>query len=91
MLEFNIDAPFLLHGRKMLPFGYKSKLQVNLGDLQNQAENLASFLKERLNANVTTNSNKLTVTIDDLSPQKLLQAVTKFIYHRNLNTTYWAH
>jgi hypothetical protein len=73
-----------------LPFWNKGKLQVNLGNMSNQTESLADFLKARLNAIVLINQNVLEVTLEGLSSEKLLQAVTKFIYHKKLNSVYFA-
>jgi hypothetical protein len=70
-------------------FRNKDKLQVDLGDLQNQAENLSSFLRSNLKSEVTANRNKLTVNQEGLTPQKLQKAVNKFVYHQNLNSTHW--
>ncbi len=73
-----------------MPFGHKNKIQVDIGDLQEEKENIATFLKSHLKVNVSTNQNKLTVDSETLSQQNVLQAVTKFIYHQNLNNTHWA-
>ena len=75
-------------------FGHKNKpkigLQVDLGDLQNEKEHLTSFLQAHLKIPVTQAGDKLNVDSEKLTAQELQHAVTKFIYHRNLNSTHWA-
>lgn len=63
---------------------------IYLNDIQNRKEELISFISSKLSVNATTNHNTLTVKSETLSPQKLLQVVTKFLYHKNLNNAYWA-
>ena len=65
------------------------KLQVDLGDLDNEKERLSSFLKSTLQVSVTCSNNKLTVISKNLPIRELQRVVTKFIYHRNLNLTRW--
>jgi phosphate starvation-inducible protein PhoH len=66
------------------------KFQIELGDLQNEKEQLSSFLQSKLKVTVNQAGNKLTVKSEKLSVQELHHVVTKFIYHRNLNSTHWA-
>jgi hypothetical protein len=60
-----------------------------LGDLQNEREHLSSFLQSKLKVNVVTVGNRLTVNSEKLYAQELQRVVTKFVYHRNLNSTHW--
>lgn len=62
---------------------------VDLNDFT-EKEELTSFLTLKLNTNVTVSRNKLTVKSETLSIQSLLHSITKFLYHNNLNNTYWA-
>jgi hypothetical protein len=62
---------------------------VDLGELHDERENLSSFLRSSLKIDVTSNGNELLVDSDELSPQELKRTVRKFVYHRNLNNTYW--
>jgi hypothetical protein len=68
-----------------LLFGHKNrdqvKLQVDLGDLQNEKEHLSSFLQSHLKVSVAPVENKLTVDSEKLSAQELQRVVTKFVYH----------
>jgi hypothetical protein len=74
----------------MLLFGKpKNKLQVDLGDLQDEKEHLSSFLHSSLKVEATSSQNKLSVESEELSPQELQKAVNKFVYRRNLNGTHW--
>jgi hypothetical protein len=74
-------------------FGRKNRsrkeLQVDLGDLQNEKEHLSSYLQSNLKVSVVPVENKLTVNSEKLSAQELQRVVTKFVYHRNFNTTLW--
>jgi 6-pyruvoyl-tetrahydropterin synthase len=77
-----------------LIFGHKNKSQakfhVDLGDLQNEKEQLSSFLQSNLKVTVSPFGNQLTVNSENLSAQELQRVVTKFVYHRNFNSTHWA-
>jgi hypothetical protein len=70
-------------------FRRKNKLKVDLGELHDERDNLSSFLSSSLKTDVTLNGNKLLVDSQDLSSQELKRMVRKFVYHRNLNSTYW--
>jgi hypothetical protein len=76
-----------------LLFGHKNKpqigLQVDLGDLQEEKDNLSRFLQLHLKVPVATVEANLMVDSEKLTPQELQHAVTKFVYHRNLNGTHW--
>jgi hypothetical protein len=73
----------------MLFFRRKKKLEVDLGELQNERERLSSFLSSNLKIDVVSSGNKLLVDSEELSPQELKSQVNKFVYHQNLNNTYW--
>ena len=60
-----------------------------MGDLQNEKEHLSSFLQSKLKVSVAAVEDKLTLSSERLSVQELQHAVTKFVYHRNLNNTHW--
>ena len=68
---------------------HKNKLQVDLGDLQDEKERLSSFLHSSLKVDATSSQNKLSVESEELSPQELQRVVNKFVYRRNLNGTHW--
>ena len=70
-------------------FRRKNKLKVDLGELQDEREHLSSFLRSSLKVDVTSSGNKLLVDSEELSSQELKGLVSKFVYHRNLNNTYW--
>lgn len=69
---------------------HKNKLQVDLGELKSEKENLTNFLHTKLKVNVTQTENKLVVDSETIPAQELQRLVTKFVYRRNLNTTHWA-
>lgn len=77
------------HQARTLLFGHKNILQVDLGDLEDQKENLSTFLKSNLKVTVTVKQNKLIINPDTIAPKELQRIVTKFIYHRNLNGAHW--
>ena len=74
-------------------FGHKNKsqseLKVDLGDLQNEKENLASFLQLHLKVLVSRVEDKLRVDSEKVSAQELQHVVNKFVYHQDLNNTHW--
>ncbi len=74
-------------------FGHKNKpqieLKVDLGDLQNEKENLTSFLQLHLKVSVSQVEDNLRVDSEKVSVQELQHVVTKFVYHRDLNGTHW--
>jgi hypothetical protein len=74
-------------------FGHKNnpqmELKVDLGDLQNEKENLTSFLQLHLKVSVSQVEDKLTVDSEKVSVQELEHVVNKFVYHRDLNGTHW--
>jgi hypothetical protein len=76
-----------------LVFGHENKLkmdlQVDLGDLQNEKENLTSFLQLHLKVPVSQVEAKVRVSSEKVSVQELQHIVTKFVYHRDLNNTHW--
>ncbi len=65
------------------------ELRVDLGDLQSEKERLSSFLQLKLKVNVVPVGDKLSVKSEKLYAQELQRVVTKFVYHRNLNSTHW--
>jgi hypothetical protein len=80
-----VDVPLLFRHKNKSSI----KLQVDLGDLDNEKERLSSFLQSNLQASIASSKNKLTVNSKNLSVRELQRVVTKFIYHRNLNLTHW--
>jgi hypothetical protein len=66
-----------------------NKLRVDLGELHDEKDHLIRFLQLIQKIDVTPISNELIVTSEELSPEELKQKVTKYIYYRNLNNTYW--
>ena len=65
------------------------ELQVDLGDLQNEKENLTNFLQLHLKVSVSQVDDKLKVESEKVSLQDLQHIVNKFVYHRDLNGTHW--
>jgi hypothetical protein len=74
---------------RALLFRRKNKLKVDLGELRNEGNNLSIFLHSNLKVDVTTKGNELLVNSDELSSHALKRTVRKFVYHQNLNNTYW--
>ena len=62
---------------------------MNLGELKDERESLASFLRTALKVGVTSQENNVLVDSEKSSPQELQRLVNKFIYHRKLNNKYW--
>jgi hypothetical protein len=72
-----------------LLFKHKDQLKVDLGDLQNEKENLSDFLRSHLKVDSSPSDEGLKLNAEDVSPQELEKIVNKFVYHRNLNSTHW--
>ena len=72
-----------------LLFGHKDKLQIDLGDLQNEKERLTIFLRSNLNASVDPVENKLILESEKLSVLELYHVVAKYIHRHNLSRSYW--
>jgi hypothetical protein len=62
---------------------------VDLGELENETENLSSFLRSKLKVDATSGNNKVLVDSENLSSKELKRMVNKFVYRRNLNNKYW--
>lgn len=69
-------------------FGHKNKLQIDLGDLQNEKERLTSFLQSNLKVPVTSEKNKLVLDSEKLSPPELHKAITEYVHRHNLSRAY---
>jgi hypothetical protein len=74
---------------RTLLFRRKNNLKVDLGDLHDERDNLSSFLQSSLKVDVTSKGKALLVDSKELSSQELKRTVRKFVYHQNLNNTYW--
>ena len=72
-----------------LLFGHKNRLQVDVGDLQNEKECLSNFLQSNLNVSVALVENKLIVNSEKLSVLELQQIVAKYVYRHNFSRTHW--
>ena len=67
----------------------KNRLQVDLGDLQDETEHLSSFLQSSLKVEPTSFKNRLAIESEELFPKELQRVVNKFIYRQHLNGTHW--
>jgi hypothetical protein len=72
-----------------LLFGHKNRLQIDLGDLQNEKERLSSFLQSNLNVSVDPAGTKLVLDSEKVSVLELQQVVTKYVHRHNLSRTHW--
>ena len=74
-------------------FRHKNKspieLKVDLGDLQNEKENLTNFLQLHLKVPISPVEDKVTVNSEKVTLEELEHVVNKFVYHRDLNRTHW--
>lgn len=70
-------------------FGHKNRLQVDVGDLQNEKEHLSNFLQSNLNVSVAPVENKLIVNSEKLSVLELQRVVAKYVYRHNFSRTHW--
>jgi hypothetical protein len=60
-----------------------------MADLDGEKENLANFLRSHSKLNSSITSSGLELNIADVSTHALSRMVTKFVYHKNLNSTHW--
>lgn len=67
----------------------KSKLIVDLGELEDEKESLSRFLSSKLKINVISSGNKLLLDSENLFSNELKRLVRKFVYRRNLMNKYW--
>jgi hypothetical protein len=72
-----------------LLFKRKSTVKVDMADLDGEKENLANFLQSHFKFNSIITSHGLEVSMDDPSAVSLARMVTKFVYHKNLNSSHW--
>jgi hypothetical protein len=70
-------------------FRRKDELKVDLGDLQDEAENLSNFLFSQLKVSSSVSRKGLELKAQGVSAQELERVVNKFVHHRNLNSTHW--
>jgi hypothetical protein len=84
-----VEVPCRHYGEPVL-FGRKNKLQVDLGDLENEIDNLSSFLKSNLNVDFVSGKGNLFSDSEKVAPQELQKIVTKFLHRRNLSSSHWA-
>jgi hypothetical protein len=62
---------------------------VDLGELKDETDALVSFLRSKVEADVTSRGNKLSIDSENVSAKELKKLVNKFIYHHHLNNKYW--
>jgi hypothetical protein len=72
-----------------LLFKRKSTVKVDMADLDDEKKDLAIFLNSHFKLDSTITSHGLEVTMEDPSASSLARMVTKFIYHKNLNSSHW--
>jgi hypothetical protein len=72
-----------------LLFKHKNSVKVDMSDLDGEKENLLNFLQSHFKLNSTVTSHGLEVNMEEPSAVSLARMVTKFVYHKNLNSTHW--
>jgi hypothetical protein len=77
------------HWVEPMLFGHKNKLQVDLGDLEEEQDRLSIFLKSNLDVDFVSSKGKLSSDSEKIEPQELQKLVTKFLHRRNLNSSHW--
>jgi len=60
-----------------------------MGDLDDEKENLANFLRSQFGLNPSITREGLELEMEVVSTYKLARQVTKFVYRKNLNSTHW--
>ncbi len=70
---------------------HSKRFEVDLNGLEMvEKEAFVSFLGSRLGVKVVLSGSKVSVDPERVSLEELRRLLNKFIYHRNLNRTYWA-
>jgi len=64
-------------------------VRVDMGDLDEETENLASFLLKQFNLKSSVIREGLELNMSDVSSYTLAREVTKFVYRKHLNGTHW--
>ena len=65
------------------------KLKVELGELENEHEDLVNFLESKLKSDITSSNSKISVDSKVSSSSELKRLVNKFVYRKHLNHKYW--
>jgi hypothetical protein len=65
------------------------KITIDLGDVEDKKEKLASFLEQHLKVAINTEKDKLVVDSDKITQTDVFMAVKKFVYHQGLNNTHY--
>ena len=64
-------------------------VKIDMGDLDEETENLAKFLLSQFKLKSSAIPEGLELNMDEVSTYALARNVTKFLYRKNLNNTYW--
>ena len=70
-------------------FKRNSDIEIDMRELATERENLMSFLRTHFRLHSSLSYSGLSVNREDTSSQELMRMVTKFVYHKNLNSTHW--
>lgn len=71
-------------------FKHKNVVKVDLGDLDAEKANLANFLHSQFKLNSSITPKGLELNMEEVPAYSLVRMVTKFLHHKNLNSTHWA-
>ena len=69
-------------------FGVSRVFKVDIGDLENEKENLANFLRTQFRLNSSLTRKGLELKMEEGSTQTVTRMVNKFVYRKNLNRTH---
>ena len=70
-------------------FTHKSLVKVDMANLDSEKENLAKFLHSQFKLNSSITPEGLELNMEEVSTYALARKVNKFVYRKNLNSTYW--
>lgn len=68
---------------------FKRPVRVEMNDLDDEKENLASFLQKHFKLNSTADRYGLELNGEEVSTFELLRMVNKFVNSKGLNRTHW--
>jgi hypothetical protein len=72
-----------------LLFKHKNVVKVEMADLDAEKANLSNFLESKFNLKSSITSKGLELNTKDVQTYSLVRMVTKFLHHKNLNSTHW--
>ena len=87
MPKYRLNAYFRIEGAEGCATSRVFK--VDIGDLENEKENLANFLRSQFRLNSSITRKGLELKLEDGSASTVTRMINKFVYHKTLNRTHY--